>query len=171
MKSLLLTYTSKEPFESALIRLSQQKQWKVCTLTSFDYEEGDHLLHKEERYFRYSAFTLLMAFFGIAAGFGMQWYSAVENVPLNIGGRPLNSWPAFFPPTFIIMILCGAVGVFLFFFFHMRLPWPSHPIFSTQTYDLSKQQYQIMLEESSTVQEMDPHSLSADSIEEVPCPS
>ena len=39
----------------------------------------------------------------------MMWFSAVINYPINVGGRPLLSWPAFVPITFELTILVGVV--------------------------------------------------------------
>jgi hypothetical protein len=167
MKSLLLTFFKKEPFLKALQILSQQNQWSVRTITSFDFVDGDQITHQPQRLFSFSAVCLLAAVSGIFIGFGMQWYSAVIDLPLNIGGRPLNSWPAFIPVTFILMILFSAISVFIYFFIRLHLPWPSHPLFFSNTFNLSKKQFQILLQEKSTSQELDPNSLAADQIEEV----
>ena len=43
--------------------------------------------------------TLIGGLLGAAAGWLLQWYSAVIDYPLNAGGRPLYSWPAFIPST------------------------------------------------------------------------
>ena len=52
--------------------------------------------------------TLLGGLGGGLTGFGFQYWVNVFAYPMNIGGRPLNSWPAFIPVTFELTIL-GAV--------------------------------------------------------------
>jgi hypothetical protein len=167
MTAWLLTYSSKDRFRQALEALTHQQQWDVKTITSFDFEEGDEIRGQSPYRFSLSAVTLAAGLLGIATAFGMQWYSSVVQTPLNVGGRPLNSWPAFIPPTFVLLILFAALGAFIFFFISQRLPWPSHPLFFTQSYSLSKNQFQILLKEKTSGQNFDPRSLAPDQMEEV----
>ena len=66
--------------------------------------------------------VLLGGVIAAAGGWFMQWYSSVVDYPLNIGGRPLNSWPAFVPAaaelTFLGATLAGVVGAAVL----LRLP-------------------------------------------------
>jgi len=76
-------------------------------------------------------------FFVLAAGIGgglggyfMEWYAMAIDYPLNIGGRPLNSWPMFVPITFELTILSGAIAALVALLALNRLPEPYHPVFN-----------------------------------------
>jgi hypothetical protein len=75
---------------------------------------------------------------GFAAIFGLEAYSVLVNYPLNIGGRPLFSWPAFIIPAFE----GGVLGAALFGFFGMlalnRLPRLYHPVFNTKGFSFAR---------------------------------
>src|SRR5688500_7902404 len=47
---------------------------------------------------------------GASAGLFMQWYSAVIDYPINVGGRPYASWPSFIPIAFELTILVGGIS-------------------------------------------------------------
>jgi len=75
--------------------------------------------------------------FGCLAGFFLQYWSSVINYPMNIGGRPLNSWVAFIPVTFETTILFAAGAAVLGMFALNRLPMPYHPVFNVQRFALA----------------------------------
>ena len=67
---------------------------------------------------------------GAAAGLGMQYHANLSAYPMNIGGRPLNAWPAFIPATFELIILCAVLGGLAALFLILRLPTVYHPVFN-----------------------------------------
>ncbi|MFN8473170.1 MAG: DUF3341 domain-containing protein [Anaerolineae bacterium] len=67
---------------------------------------------------------------GIIAGITLQYWVAVIVYPLNIGGKPLASWPTWVPVTFELMILFAAIGGFLAVWIINGLPEPYHPTFN-----------------------------------------
>ncbi len=79
--------------------------------------------------------VLIMGILGGAAGFFMQWYANVEFYPLNIGGKPLNSWPNFIVITFEMTVLSAAFTAGLFMLFLNGLPRPYHSIFNAPGFE------------------------------------
>lgn len=79
--------------------------------------------------------TFLGALAGGGAGYFMLWYSAVVDYPLNIGGRPLHSWPMFVPVAFELAVLGGALAAVLAMFAGSGLPRLRHPLFAEPRFD------------------------------------
>ena len=83
--------------------------------------------------------VLIGGILGGAAGYGIQWYSTVWDYPLNIGGRPLHSWPAFVPITFELIVLFASLFAVIGMLAMNRLPKPYHPVFNAPEFKLASQ--------------------------------
>ncbi|HEX8963620.1 MAG TPA: DUF3341 domain-containing protein [Rhodocyclaceae bacterium] len=83
----------------------------------------------------------LICFLGGVAGgvatYALQWYSAVIDYPINVGGRPLDSWPAFVPPTLAVVILGAAIATLVGMLAANGLPRLRHPLFEVREFDLA----------------------------------
>lgn len=72
---------------------------------------------------------------GICWGIGIQFFGLGLSLPINIGGRPLWSWPNFIPITFETMVLTAAFTGGIGMFALNGLPRPHHPVFDAPNFD------------------------------------
>jgi len=66
--------------------------------------------------------TLAMGLTGAALGFTLEYWVHVLKWPINIGGKPLNAWPAFFPVMFESGVLIGGISTFVAMWAACKLP-------------------------------------------------
>jgi hypothetical protein len=80
-------------------------------------------------------FTLAGGVIGGLGAYFMEWIAMAKLYPLNVGGRPHNSWPNFIPVTFELTVLIASVSAFLGVFILNRLPHPHHPVFNVPEFE------------------------------------
>ncbi len=85
------------------------------------------------------AITLIAAVTGAAGTYWLQYWTNAIDYPLNVGGRPLHSWPAFIPASMIVGVLSGGGATLLGMLFLCRLPTLHHPIFEAQNFERASQ--------------------------------
>ncbi len=72
---------------------------------------------------------------GTCTGLAMQTWASVFNYPMNIGGRPLFSWPSFIPICFELTILFAAFSAFFSLMVSNGFPRPYHPVFNAKNFE------------------------------------
>lgn len=86
---------------------------------------------------------------GALAGFGMQTYATVFHYPLNIGGRPYFSWPAYIIVTFELTVLFAGLSGLLGLLIYNRLPRLHHPVFNVPAFErASRDRYFLLIKAS-----------------------
>lgn len=85
--------------------------------------------------------VLIGGLLGAAGGAALcYWVSAIV-YPENIGGRPLNSWPAFIPVAYECTILLAAISAVIGMIVMNGLPQPYHPVFNAPRFDLASRDH------------------------------
>jgi len=85
---------------------------------------------------------------GLGLGFSLEyWVSAIQN-PVNIGGRPMNSWPSFVPIMFETTVLIAALTTVFGMLGFNGLPRHYHPIFNHPRFERASQDLFFLAVES-----------------------
>jgi hypothetical protein len=83
--------------------------------------------------------TLAGGLTGAATAWAMQYYIAAIDYPINVGGRPLYSWPSFIVITFELTVLFASISAFLGTLALCGFPRPHFPLFSVTRFRAASQ--------------------------------
>lgn len=103
------------------------------TYTPYPVEGLDEIIHPGTKW-GLPALMFGGAVFGAAWGYWIQAWGEVVDYPLNVGGRPYDSWPAFTVGTFEFMVLFAVAAGLFGLLAASRLPKLYHPLFEARSF-------------------------------------
>lgn len=132
---LLAEFSSPQELLNAARRTADEGYREIDAYTPFPIEEIIEIIDHRRPLLPVIVFVGGAA--GCASGYILQYWTSAVDYPLNIGGRPLNSWPMFIPITFEMTILFAVLAAVLGMFALNRLPMPYHPLFNSPRFALA----------------------------------
>jgi hypothetical protein len=119
---------------------------KMDAYSPFPIEELSEVLHHHDRL---PLVVLIGGIVGGTSGFLFQYWASAIDYPINVGGRPLLSWPSFIPVTFEMTILVAAFAAVLGMLGLNGLPMPYHPVFNVPRFEYASRNRFFLCIESS----------------------
>jgi mono/diheme cytochrome c family protein len=142
----LAVYARPDDLIEAVERVQNSGYRRLDTVSPYPIHGIDNLLGKGPSRLGYVA--AIAGLTGTAIAKTAQWWTSVIDYPLNIGGNPLFSYPAFVPITFELMVLFAALTtVFGMLVVFNRLPqFGSSLLRSRHIKDLTCDKYGIVVD-------------------------
>src|SRR5207248_10330771 len=120
---------------AAAQRAHQEGYRTMDAYSPFPIEELHEALGSQHT--RLPLIVLIGGLVGCIGGYLLQYWVSVLAYPINVGGKPFHSWPAFIPVTFECTILGAALSAVLGMLALNGLPQPYHPVFNVPRFALA----------------------------------
>ena len=120
---------------------------RIDAFSPYPIEEAWEAIGQHDR--RLSFIVLAGGIAGLLAGLGLQEWVHQVAYPINIAGKPLNSWPQFVPVTFELTILFAALSAVIGMIVLNGLPQPYHPVFNVPRFEHASRDKFFLLVEST----------------------
>jgi Alternative complex III, ActD subunit len=132
---LMAEFDDPNALVSATRRAFREGYRRMDAYSPFPIEELHEALGAHHT--RLPLIVLIGGIIGCLGGYALQYWVSAMAYPLNIGGKPLHSWPAFIPVTFECTILVAALSAVLGMLALNGLPMPYHPVFNVTRFALA----------------------------------
>lgn len=141
------TWENEKDFIRAIYKLRGEGFKKFEAITPFPLHEVEEAMQVSRSKIPWVTFVfgLLGALFGI----WFTWWTSSVNWPINVGGTPMWSIPAFFPIIFELTILFSALSSVVALFIICGLPRLNPPIIDA---NLTSHQFALFVEETKEKQ-------------------
>lgn len=134
--TLMIEFVDAPTLARTLRILREEGYSRLEVYEPYPSEEIDALMPEGESPLRWV--MLVVGLCGCAGAYFLQWYAA-RDYPVNVGGRPLHSWPAFVPVTFELTVLSTAFAGVIALLWLTRLPRLDHPAFAHPHFERASQ--------------------------------
>jgi hypothetical protein len=132
---LMAEFDTSQALVEAARRTYAEGYRKTDAYSPVPIEELHDAMHMHDE--RLPKMVLVGGILGGLGGYALQYFTMVIDYPLNVGGRPLHSWPTFIPVTFETTILGAALTAVLGMLALNGLPQPFHPVFNVPRFALA----------------------------------
>jgi ActD protein len=132
---LLAEFEDPNALLAATRRAREQGYRRMDAYSPFPIEELHEALGAHDT--RLPLIVLIGGLIGCIGGYLLQYWVAAIAYPVNVGGRPFHSWPAFIPVTFECTILGASIAAVLGMLGLNGLPQPYHPVFNVPRFALA----------------------------------
>jgi hypothetical protein len=132
---LLAEFENPTDLVHAVRRAREEGYRRLDAYTPYPIEELTEAL--EFRRTRMPLVIFIGGVVGCVSGYLLQMYCAAWDYPINVGGRPLNSWPAFIPVMFELTVLIASLAAVFGLLGLCGLPRPHHPLFNVPRFALA----------------------------------
>jgi Protein of unknown function (DUF3341) len=144
---LLAEFDTSAALVAAAKRAYADGYRRLDTFSPFPIEEAWEAIGHHDR--RLSAIVLGGGLLGLLTGVGLQEWVHEIAYPINVAGKPLNSWPQFVPVTFELTILFAALAAVIGMIVLNGLPMPYHPVFNVPRFEHASRDKFFLLVEST----------------------
>jgi len=135
LHGLVAEFHSAEAVIEAAHHVHEAGYRRVDAYTPYPIEELSEALHLPRS--KVALVALVGGIAGLVGGWALQYWASAIAYPFNVGGRPLNSWPAFVVPAYETTILLSALATVFGMIALNGLPRPHHPIFNAPGFALA----------------------------------